>query len=112
MKRFLRAGTLVALAASVACGRTSPSAADGDIPDRDTFVATYVDLRASTVRAEGMVLPDAQRAEILARHGVTEDQLMGFARVHGQDVEFMRAVWDEVEARMDAERVLPDGDAP
>jgi len=112
MNRSLRARLLAVVIALAACGDGSPSATDGDVLDRETFIATYVDLRAAAVRAEGMVLSDAERATILARHGVTEEQLMDFARVHGQDVEFMRGVWDDVEARMDAQRVLPGGDAP
>ena len=111
MSRFLRTGLLAAAIGLAACGDGSPSAADADNLNRETFIATYVDLRAAAVRSEDMALSDADRAEILARHGVTEEQLTGFARLHGKDVEFMREVWDEVEARMDAERVLPGSDA-
>lgn len=77
--------------------------------DREAFIATYVDLRAAAIRAEDHRLSDELRSEILARHGVTEEGLLAFAEVHGGDVTFMRDVWDEVEERLDAARVLPDG---
>ncbi len=109
MKLFLRTALLAVTLGVAACRGGSHSEAGA--LDREVFIATYVDLRAAAIRAEGMVLSDAERAEVLARHGVTEEQLVDFARLHGQDVEFMRTVWDEVEARMDGERVLPDGDA-
>ena len=69
-----------------------------------------MDLRTAAIRTEGRLLDDADRASVLSRHGVTEDQLMAFAQLHGEDVEFMRGVWDEVEGRLDAVRVLPGTD--
>jgi len=112
MNSMLRTGLLAAVVVVASCGDGSPSAADGGGLDREAFIATYVDLRAAAVRAEEGVVSDAERAAILGRRGVTEEQLMAFAGRHGQDVEFMRGVWDEVEARMDAERILPGVDTP
>ena len=112
MKSIIRAGLLAATICSASCADGSPSAADGGGLDREAFIATYVDLRAAAVRAEGGAVSDAERAAILGRHDVTEEQLMAFAERHGQDVNLMRGVWDEVEARMDAQRVLPGDDTP
>jgi hypothetical protein len=95
--------------AAAACGRDGPvRAAKGGI-DRETFIATYVDLRAVTIRGDSFAISDAQRAEVLARNGVTEAELLAFAELHGENVPFMRSVWDDVEARLDAQRVLPAG---
>jgi hypothetical protein len=102
-----RAALLLALtaAAATAC-RSGPSeAAPVSSPERDIFVATYVELRATAVRNASGKLDPEERREILARHGVTEESLLAFAREHGEDVSFMRAVWDEVETRLDSLRL-------
>jgi len=104
-------GPVLALALLAgACGGGAPGPAEEGGLDRETFIAAYVDLRTGAIRSEGRQLGDADRTSILSRHGVTEDQLMAFAELHGDDVEFMRGVWDEVEARLDAVRVLPGAD--
>jgi len=91
-------------------GASEPAAAGGI--DRELFIATYVDLRATTIRSDSFAISDTDRAAVLARHGVTEQQLLEFPELHGRDVEFMRTVWDEVERRLDAERLLPEGNEP
>jgi len=112
--RRLRALALGLALAAAACGWDSPTPSGESGIDRETFIATYVDLRAVTIRGDSFAVSDAQRSDVLARHGVTEAELLGFAELHGEDVPFMRSVWDEVEARLDAQRVLPDagGTAP
>jgi hypothetical protein len=106
----LRGPVLALSLLALACGGGASEPADGGGLDRETFITAYVDLRSAAIRGEGTWLNDADRTSILSRHGVTEDQLLAFAELHGQDVEFMRAVWDEVEARLDAIRVLPATD--
>ena len=104
-RRLWAVGLALALAAA-SCGGDGPApAADGGI-DRETFIATYVDLRATTIRRDCFAISDAQREQVLARRSVTEEELLSFVELHGEDADFMRAVWDEVEARLDAERVL------
>ena len=104
--RPLALALALALAAASCVGDASAPPAQGGL-DRETFISTYVDLRAVTIRGDSFAISDAQRAEVLARHGVTEDALLGFAQLHGEDVPFMRSVWDEVESRLDAQRVAP-----
>lgn len=86
-----------------ACGR-APAPAGGGL-DREAFIATYVELRATAVRRGTAELSDADRSEVLARMGVTEEALLAFVEAHGEDVDFMRSVWDEVEGRLDAIRI-------
>ncbi len=76
--------------------------ADANLVARAQFVETYVDLRVSALRREDETLTDSARAAVLSRHGVTEDQLLDFASAHGDDLEFMRDLWNEVEARLDS----------
>lgn len=104
--RLRKALFAVALAAA-ACGGGDPASAEAGGIDRERFIATYVDLRATTIRSDTFAIRDADRAAVLARHGVTEEQLLAFAELHGEDVAYMRSVWDEVESRLDAERVEP-----
>ncbi|MHB1192400.1 MAG: hypothetical protein ACYC6F_05070 [Longimicrobiales bacterium] len=106
-KHRLRALALAVTLAAASCvgDASAPPAQDG--LDRETFISTYVDLRAVTIRGDSFAISDVQRAEVLARHGVTEDALLGFAELHGEDVPFMRSVWDEVESRLDDLRIEP-----
>lgn len=73
-----------------------------DVIDRETFIATYVDLRRAALTATDGELDDEARTEVLERHGVTEEDLLHFADAHGDDVDFLRSLWTEVEARMDS----------
>ena len=75
----------------------------GDAIDRDTFVATYVDLRVAALETDSTRLAATDREEILARHGVTGDDLTHFAEVHAAELEFMREVWNEIELALDRE---------
>lgn len=101
--RLLGGGFLFLVAACSGTSEPSPEAID-----REVFIAAYVDLRVAAFSSEGDTITQAQREGILDRHGVTEGDLLSFAEVHGPDVPFMRGVWNEVEARLDAARALPD----
>jgi hypothetical protein len=102
-----RSVILVLTLSTFAC--TGEPTASPDIAglDRETFIATYVDLRTAVIRGDTHDLSDQDRARILSDHGVTEEDLLGFAAAHGENVDFMRGVWDEVEARLDAVRLVP-----
>ena len=76
--------------------------------DRETFVQTYVDLRLAALSSPRGELEPARRDSILQVHDVTSEQLLEFARVHGENPAYMTDVWDEITARMDGD--LPDGD--
>lgn len=89
------------LAAACGLGGTGPGET---VLDRETFITVYVELRVMALQEGEPGLTDLERQEVLERHQVTEEQLMEFAAVHGGDVTFMRDVWDEIEARLDARR--------
>ena len=95
----LRTGRwLLALLAALAVGSACRS--EDDAIDRETFIDTYVELRSTALKNPGTRITPEQRTEILAKHGVSEDDLMHFADVHGRDVDYMAEVWNEVEARL------------
>lgn len=83
-----------------ACGGES----GGGSPDvsRETFVATYVDLRVAALHTEEGRLEDTARARVLSEHGVTEEGLLAFVEERGTDLGFMRDLWNEIEARLDS----------
>ena len=68
--------------------------------ERETFVATFVDLRDAAMARPLKVLADEDRDRILAQHGVTEEALVAFADAWGGDPAYMARVWDDVRARM------------
>lgn len=108
MRSSIRHAAFLGLALGIfACGG-DPTASPGATGlARETFIATYVDLRVAVGRQGTHELTDAERTRILADHGVTEADLLDFVEIHGTDVAFMRAVWDEIESRMDGVRMAP-----
>lgn len=108
LQRLLGAIVITGALACGACGGGPAQSSPSTSMDRETFIATYVDLRAAAVGNEDGLIQDGQRAEILKRHGVTEADLVGFATDRGADVAYMRQVWDEVERRLDLLRVVTD----
>ncbi|MBW3534721.1 MAG: hypothetical protein KY453_05810 [Gemmatimonadetes bacterium] len=87
-----------AAAGSGACGAGEPPQAE-TIP-RETFIATYVDLRKASLEGPGGPIDDGERQRVLEAHGVSEDDLLRFADVHGDDPRYMRELWDEIERRL------------
>lgn len=83
-----------------------------DMPDtisRETFIETYVALRVAELTDQGDEMISAEtRERVLREQGVTEEELIGFADVHGGDLHFMKELWKEVGKRMEALRNPPD----
>lgn len=91
-------GALVVTLAA-ACGSGT-----GDSPDSiesEVFIQTYVDLRTSALDTDSQRLAPVDRETILREHSVTVEELTHFAKSHGDDLDFMREVWNEVELRLD-----------
>lgn len=91
-RRLVAAAVIMAAAG---CGPEVP-----ETIDREVFVQTYVALRVAELRSSGAVIPDADRDSVLAERGVTEDDLLAFAEVHGGDPVFMEGVWTEIQNRI------------
>lgn len=97
--RLLAVGVLL-LAAACGDGGSGPDPEEARTIDRETFVATYVDLRLAALQDTTASITPAQRERVLSEHGVTRQQLLRFVEVHGRRVEFMRDVWDAVDERI------------
>lgn len=74
---------------------------EGAAIPRDTFVTAYVELREAELNLPTERV-DSARAAILAKHRLTDQDMLTFADVHGRDVTFMKDVWDDVEKRLDS----------
>jgi hypothetical protein len=68
--------------------------------DRETFVATYVDLRRATLRSPGQTLTGAGRERVLRENAVSEGELIDFAAAWGSDTRYMTGIWEEMGARL------------
>jgi hypothetical protein len=79
---------------------------DGII-DRETFISVYVDLRAAAIQSPDLELSDEARLEVLARHDVDEDNLIGFVDAYGRELDYMSELWAEVERRIEAAAASP-----
>lgn len=93
---------LTLLAALVACGRDAPRSPQGTL-DPVTFARVIGELAVTRIET----LPDTasyrlQRAEILRRAGLTEEDLRGFAATSGGDPDLMREVYEQIGARVDS----------
>lgn len=77
---------------------------------REAFIETYIALRVAelTGPGDGDMISAEVRERVLGEQGVTEEDLFGFAAVYGGDVDFMKAVWRDVEKRMEKLRNPPD----
>lgn len=85
--------------------------------DRETFIATWIDLRQAALQSSTGEASPAQVETILQEHGTTAEEMEEYARVRGEDAAYMRGVWEEVERRMRVEAgempadsgAVPDG---
>jgi hypothetical protein len=80
-----------------ACDDGIPRSGQGSTIDRQQFVAAMVGLRAAAVRSPSGRVNAAQRDEILAEHGLEEEDLMRYVEVHGTNVPHMTEVWAEIQ---------------
>ena len=101
---FLRLWRLAAVLPALACGgdRSGPDVAEAIAAE--VFIATFVDLRVGALVSDDGLVTDESRSEVLSLHGVTEADLVYFAEMHGEDLTFMRQVWNEVELRLEQRR--------
>lgn len=64
---------------------------------RETFIEAYIALRSVAVRSPTGEVDPISRARILEERGLTEEDMLHFVEVHGRDVPFMGALWEEID---------------
>ncbi len=103
---------IVPIVAMTLCWSCSGGATDAPVETagREAFIGAYLDLRIVALSLGSTVFGDQVRDSVLTLHGVTEQDLRDFIDTYGEDVEFMRDLWIEVEARL-TERLEEDARA-
>lgn len=99
--RAVLALALATLLPAAGCGSEPPSA--DTAVDRETFIATWIDLRQAALASGTGDIGPSQRQRILDQHGVTPEGMQEFARVRGDEPGYMLDVWEEIERRMRVE---------
>ena len=100
---------LVALTVGASCGGDGAApVADEQTISQEAFIEAYIALRVVGLRAPQQLIPPEDRLRVLSEQGVTEEELLEFVEVHGQDVERMQDIWNEVERRLDELRTRSD----
>lgn len=87
-------GTLLAFAAC-----QSDSAPD-DLISRKQYIDIYVEILRVADESPDSVVASERALAVLARHGVSEDELLAFARNHMDDPQYLVEVWSEIEERL------------
>ncbi len=69
--------------------------------DRESFVQAYVALRTAALQRGAASVDGPVRDTVLRESGVTEEELLTFAEVHGEDFTFMQSIWTEVSTQLE-----------
>ena len=87
--------------ALIVCSSCSGDATDvlDDTMGREEFIQAYVELRVEALSLGTTQIGDV-RDSLLAVYGVTGEDLLAFVDTHGEEVEFMRDLWAEIEELM------------
>lgn len=104
----LRPGVWTLVVAGLLACSSGSAAPEVETVGREAFIEAYVALRTVGLRAPQQLLSEEDRERILSEHGVTQEELFTFIEVHGEEVEYMRDVWNEIEERLNAMRTEPD----
>jgi hypothetical protein len=87
-------GTLLA---SAACRRES---APADPISRQDYIDLYVEILRVADESPDSVTASERALAILTQRGVTEHDLLTFARNHADDPEYLAELWSEIEERL------------
>src|SRR5687768_9638624 len=82
-----------------ACDRTATTPDSG--LSRDQFIEVFIALRNAKKDARTPAAFEEQKRQILARAKITEADFKSFGQAHAEDLSFMAAVWDTIQARLD-----------
>ena len=91
--------SIVAVTLFWSCGGGA-TGVTGDTAGREAFIGAYLALRSEAMSSRSTEMEDRVRDSILTIYDVTAQELLDFIDTHGEDVEFMRDLWTEIETRM------------
>lgn len=67
---------------------------------REEYIDIYVEILQAAAEEPDSVAATERAHEILEDHGVSEDDLLTFARNHAEDGEYLVELWSEIERRL------------
>jgi hypothetical protein len=67
---------------------------------REEYIDVYVQILQAAAEEPDSVAATERAREILASHGVSEDDLLTFARNHADNAEYLVEIWSEIENRL------------
>jgi hypothetical protein len=83
-----------------ACEATQPATSSNGLTSQQ-FVELYVALRNAQNTARSTAELETMRRAIFDRAGVSPERMTQFVTEHGNEIEFMAAVWDSIKSRLD-----------
>ena len=100
---------MVFVIALTVCWSCSGDATDvtEDTVAREVFIGAYLNLRIAALRSGTTEIEGDVRDSILAVYGVTGEELLEFVDTYGENVEFMRDLWTEIDGQL-SERLEQD----
>jgi len=91
---------VVVLLLLASCDNGIPGSGREPTISEEHFVAAMAELRYEALRRTTGQVPPEERERILAEHGISGEDLIQYAEVHGPNVPLMNRVWSSVEERV------------
>ena len=91
------------------CTSEDPDPRVGATIAREVFVQAYVDLRVAALRSLDQRVSAGARSQILDDLGISEEDLLTFVEVWGEDIDLMKGIWSEVDSILRESRERPQG---
>ena len=88
---------------TAACGEGGAEP-PSDAISRELFIRTYVELRVAALQHPSQDIALEDRDRILEERGVTQQDLLDFIDVHGDEVHYMKDLWEEAEGLIKGKR--------
>ena len=93
-------GAVLALGTLLTSSACRPESAPADPLSREDYIDLYVEiLRVADESPDSMTASERALA-ILAQRGVSEEDLLAFARNHSHDPKYLVELWSEIEERL------------
>jgi len=83
---------------AAACRGDGPGPGADEAISRDAFVEAYYQLRSEALQSPDEEISVEARDRILTDLGLTEEDLLGFVEVWGDNGETMQGIWQEVDS--------------
>lgn len=111
--RIVTCLSLTALFLGVAgCGGKDSNPRAGEAISKELFIEAYVQLRLVGLRSPSKALSLEARDRVLEKVGTTEEELLTFVEIWGNNGDVMVEVWGSIDSLMTQERMRDRGRPP